>query len=132
LTAVFLFINVERSTGSKCTDFHAKVTGVSQSLSKPPQRIAGSGFEIDVCGEVFRNIFPLQAHQRDVHQVGRGKRTKTSTRRTKGKELMNRVCINKNILITDFVFKQIFFLFLERPSTPVNEGKHLLCVSVAM
>jgi hypothetical protein len=30
----------------------AKVAGVSQSLSKPPQRIAGSGFEIvaeDVC-----------------------------------------------------------------------------------
>ncbi|CAB4018814.1 Zinc finger and SCAN domain-containing 22 [Paramuricea clavata] len=35
------------------------------------------------CGEVFRNIFPFQAHQHDVHQVGRGKRTKTSTGRTK-------------------------------------------------
>ena len=22
------------------------------------------------CGEVFQNIFPFQAHQRDVHQVG--------------------------------------------------------------
>ena len=31
----------------KCTDFRAKVAGVSQSLSKPPQRIVGSGFEID-------------------------------------------------------------------------------------
>ena len=41
------FINVERGTGFKCTDFRAKFTGVPQSLSKPPQRIAGSGFEID-------------------------------------------------------------------------------------
>jgi hypothetical protein len=33
--------------------FRAKVAGVSQSLSKPPQRIAGSGFQIDerpACG----------------------------------------------------------------------------------
>jgi hypothetical protein len=29
----------------------------------------------------------------------------------KGKELMNQVCINENISITNFVFKQIFFLF---------------------
>ena len=43
---IYIFINVERSTGSKCTDFRAKVAGVSQSLSKPPQRMAGSGFEI--------------------------------------------------------------------------------------
>jgi ABC-type polar amino acid transport system ATPase subunit len=29
----------------------------------------------------------------------------------KGKELLNRVCIDENILITNFVFIQIFFLF---------------------
>ena len=40
-------------------------------------------YTCNVCGEVFRNIFPLQAHQHDVHQVGRGERTKTSTGRTK-------------------------------------------------
>ena len=40
-------------------------------------------YTCNVCGEVFRNIFPFQAHQRDVHQTGGGKRTKTSTRRTK-------------------------------------------------
>jgi hypothetical protein len=32
---------------SNVIDFRAKFTGVPQSLSKPPQRIAGSGFEID-------------------------------------------------------------------------------------
>ena len=42
-----LFINVERSTGSECTDFRAKFAGIFQSLSKSPQRIAGSGFEND-------------------------------------------------------------------------------------
>jgi hypothetical protein len=32
----------------------------------------------------------------------------------KGKELMNRVCINENILITNFVFIRIFFSFKNR------------------
>ena len=40
-------------------------------------------YTCNVCGEVFRNIFPFQAHQRDVLQVGGGKRAKTSTRRAK-------------------------------------------------
>jgi hypothetical protein len=45
---------VERSTASKCIDFRAKVAGVSQSLSKPPQRIVRSGFEIDCkCKDEF-------------------------------------------------------------------------------
>ncbi|CAB4040471.1 Zinc finger and SCAN domain-containing 22 [Paramuricea clavata] len=47
------------------------------------RRGAEREYTCNVCGEVFRNIFPLQAHQREVHQVGRGKRTKTPTRRTK-------------------------------------------------
>jgi hypothetical protein len=47
------------------------------------QRGAQREYTCNICGKVFRNIFPSQAHQRDVHQVGRGKRTKTSTRRTK-------------------------------------------------
>ena len=41
-------------------------------------------YTCNVCGEVFRNIFPLQAQQRDVHQVGGGKRKSgSSTRRAK-------------------------------------------------
>jgi uncharacterized C2H2 Zn-finger protein len=74
------------------------------------RRGAEREYTCNVCGEVFRNIFPFQAHQRDVHQVGRGKRTKTPTRRTKRQRTDESVCINENILITNFVFKQIFFL----------------------
>ena len=38
----------------------------------------------NICGKVFGNIFPLQAHQRNVHQVGGGKRKRTdSTTRPK-------------------------------------------------
>ena len=36
----------------------------------------------NICGEVFKNIFPLQAHQRNVHQVGGGKRKRTDTTKT--------------------------------------------------
>ena len=48
LTAVMsnIFANVERSSGSKCTAFRANFAGVSQSFGKPPQRIAGSEFEV--------------------------------------------------------------------------------------
>ena len=47
------------------------------------RRGAEREYTSNVCGEAFRNIFPFQAHKRDVHQVGRGKHTKTPTRRTK-------------------------------------------------
>jgi hypothetical protein len=79
---------------------------------------------------VFRNIFPFQAHQRNVHQVGRGNVRRRRPGEQKGKELMNQVCINENILITNFVFIQIFFLFHEPPtfSTSVNEGKKIYSV----
>ena len=61
-------------------------------------------YTCNVCGEVFRNIFPFQAHQRDVHQVGGGNVPRLQLGERKGKELMNRVCINENISITNFVF----------------------------
>ena len=47
------------------------------------QRGAEREYTCNICGEVFRNIFPFQAHQRRVHQVGGGKRSKTVTRRAK-------------------------------------------------
>jgi hypothetical protein len=47
------------------------------------RRGAEREYTCKICGEVFPNIFPFQTHQRDVHQVGGGKRTKTSTRRAK-------------------------------------------------
>jgi hypothetical protein len=43
------------------------------------RRGAERKYTCNECGEVFRNILPFQAHQRDVHQVGGGKRAKTST-----------------------------------------------------
>jgi hypothetical protein len=48
----------------------------------------------------------------------------------KGKELMNQVCINENISITNFVFTQIFFSFknlqdLRHALTKVRE--YILC-----
>jgi uncharacterized Zn finger protein len=43
------------------------------------RRGAERKYTCNECGEVFRNIFPFQAHERDVHQVGGGKRAKTST-----------------------------------------------------
>ena len=43
------------------------------------RRGAEREYSCNICGEVFRNIFPLQAHQRNVHQVGGGKRKRTDT-----------------------------------------------------
>ena len=55
------------------------------------RRGAEREYKCNQCGETFRNIFPFQAHQREFHQLGRGKRkaTKTTTRakRTKTDEL---------------------------------------------
>ena len=39
-------------------------------------------YSCNICGELFRNIFQLQAHQRDIHQVGAGKRKRTDTTTT--------------------------------------------------
>ena len=51
----------------------------------------------NICGEVLRNIFPLLAHQQNVHQVGGGKwkrtdtTTTTRTKRTRLSEGKNRI-----------------------------------------
>ena len=37
------------------------------------KRGAEREYTCNICGEVFRNIFLLQAHQRDKQQVGAGK-----------------------------------------------------------
>ncbi len=49
------------------------------------RRGAEREYTCNECGEVFRNIFPFQAHQRNVHQVGCGKRKATQTRTTRAK-----------------------------------------------
>ena len=44
------------------------------------RRGAEREYSCNICGEVFRNIFPLQAHQRDKqHQLDAGKRKRTDT-----------------------------------------------------
>ena len=42
-------------------------------------------YTCSVCGKVFRNIFPFQAHQRDVHQAGGGAKQKASATTTRSK-----------------------------------------------
>ena len=49
------------------------------------RRGAEREYTCNICGEVFRNIFPLQAHQRDKHQVGAGKRRRTDPTTTRPK-----------------------------------------------
>jgi hypothetical protein len=78
------------------------------------RRAAEREYTCNICGEVFRNMFPLQARQNAMYirsAVGNVPRRQPGER--KGKELMNQVCIllNENISITNFVLKQIFFLF---------------------
>jgi hypothetical protein len=60
------------------------------------------------CSEIYSHSKPISAKSIKL-AVGNVPRCRPGERRDK--ELMNRVCINKNISITDFVFKQIFFHF---------------------
>ena len=60
----------------------------NRHLKMHERRGAEREYSCNICGEKFRNIFPLQAHQREMHQVGAGKRkrTDTTTTRTRGGE----------------------------------------------
>ncbi|CAB3985404.1 Zinc finger and SCAN domain-containing 22 [Paramuricea clavata] len=68
---------------SRCHKTFNRKDALNRHVRMHEQRRAQREYTCNICGEVFRNISPLQAHQHDVHQVGRGKRTKTPTRRTK-------------------------------------------------
>ncbi|CAB3993894.1 Zinc finger and SCAN domain-containing 22, partial [Paramuricea clavata] len=68
---------------SRCHKTFNRKDALNRHMRMHEQRRAQREYNCNICGEVFRNIFPFQAHQRDVHQTGGGKRTKTSTRRTK-------------------------------------------------
>ena len=46
------------------------------------RRGADREYSCNIRGKVFGNIFPLQAHQRDEHQVGAGKKKRTGTTTT--------------------------------------------------
>ncbi|CAB4021097.1 Zinc finger and SCAN domain-containing 22, partial [Paramuricea clavata] len=68
---------------SRCHKTFNRKDALNRYVRMHEQRRAQREYTCNICGEVFRNIFPLQAHQHDVHQVGRGKRTKLPTRRAK-------------------------------------------------
>ena len=95
------------------------------------RRSAEREYSCNECGEVFRNIFPFQDHMRDFHQVGGGKRTKTSTRRTKRRRTDQPGMYKLKIfrLLTLYLYRY-FFSFKEQPtsSTRVNEGKRVYTV----
>jgi hypothetical protein len=70
------------------------------------RRGAEREYTCNVCGEVFRKPINTMSIKLAVGNVRRRRPGEQ-----KGKELMNQVCINENISITDFVFIQMFFLF---------------------
>jgi hypothetical protein len=47
------------------------------------KRGAEREYTCNICDKVFRDIFPLQAHQRNVHKIVAGKRKKTDTTTTR-------------------------------------------------
>ena len=64
------------------------------------RRRAEREYSCNICGEVrFGNIFPLQAHQRDEHQVGAGKRKRTDTTTTRPK----RARVSEGMLILCYI-----------------------------
>ena len=72
------------------------------------KRGAEREYSCNICGEVFRNIFPLQAHQRNVHQVGAGKRKRTDPTTTPSK----RARVSEGILILCYIIVYIVILYI--------------------
>ena len=73
------------------------------------RRGAEREYSCNICGEVFRNIFPLQAHQRDKHQVGAGKRRRTDTTTTSRPK---RARVGEGILILCYIIIYIVILYI--------------------
>ncbi|CAB4000813.1 Zinc finger and SCAN domain-containing 22, partial [Paramuricea clavata] len=67
----------------RCHKKFARKDKLNRYMKMHERRGAEREYTCNECGEVFRNILPFQAYQRDVHQTGGGKRTKTPTGRTK-------------------------------------------------
>jgi ribosomal protein L37AE/L43A len=71
---------------SKCGKRFARKDSLTRHLKTYAKRTAERSFSCNLFDETFNNIFPLQAHQRDVHQIGAGLKRKTpsmSNSRTK-------------------------------------------------
>ena len=76
----------------------------------------------NICGEVFRSIFPLQAHQGDKHQVGAGKRRRTNSATTNQPK---RARVSEGILILCCIIVYIVILYIRYY---VIETKNLRCL----
>ncbi|CAB4045474.1 zinc finger 569 isoform X2, partial [Paramuricea clavata] len=57
----------------RCHKKFARKDKLNRYMKMHERRGAEREYTCNECGEVFRNIFPFQAHQRDVHQTGGGK-----------------------------------------------------------
>ena len=65
---------------SQCGKRFARKDSLTRHSKTHAKRRAERSITCNLCDETFHNIFPFQAHQRDVHQIGAGvKRKKSST-----------------------------------------------------
>ena len=75
---------------SKCGKRFARKDILTRHLKTHAKRTAERSFSCNLCDETFNNIFPLQAHQRDVRQIGAGLKRKTpSTTNSRTKRAQN-------------------------------------------
>ena len=63
---------------SKCGKRFARKDSLTRQLKNT------CSFSCNLCDETFQNIFPFQAHQRDVHQIGAGLKRKTPSTTNSG------------------------------------------------
>ena len=64
---------------SKCGKRFARKDSLTCHLKSHAKRREERSFTCNLCDETFYNIFPFQAHQRDVHQIGAGVKRKESS-----------------------------------------------------
>ena len=64
---------------SQCGKRFARKDSLTRHFKTHAKRRAERSFTCNLCDETFHNIFPFQAHQRDVHQIGSGEKRKQSS-----------------------------------------------------
>ena len=62
---------------SKCGKTFSRKDNLTRHLNTHSERAVEKTYICNLCQETFHNIFPFQAHQRDVHQIGAGMKRKT-------------------------------------------------------
>ena len=75
---------------SKCGKTFSRKDNLTRHLNTHSERAVEKTYICNLCQETFHNIFPFQAHQRDVHQIGAGlKRKPPSTTNSRTKRARN-------------------------------------------